>query len=228
MTPEQEREQQHRERAASRLFSGRVDFLLSAPQLKFLPEPTAPEIAFCGRSNVGKSSLLNALTGRKAIARASVTPGRTQELNFFDVGGEAGSDPLFRLVDMPGYGFAQAPVKVVERWKNLVKSYLRGRAVLARNLVLIDSRHGIKEVDREMMKMLDEAAVGYRIVLTKTDKIKASELERVANQTADEAKKHVAAFPELHLTSSEKGMGIEALRAAVVADALGDSWFQQG
>ncbi len=228
MTPEQEREQQHRERAASRLFSGRVDFLLSAPQLKFLPEPTAPEIAFCGRSNVGKSSLLNALTGRKAIARASVTPGRTQELNFFDVGGEAGSDPLFRLVDMPGYGFAKAPVKVVERWKNLVKSYLRGRAVLARNLVLIDSRHGIKEVDREMMKMLDEAAVGYRIVLTKTDKIKASELERIANQTADEAKKHVAAFPELHLTSSEKGMGIEALRAAVVADALGDSWFQQG
>lgn len=216
-----EKEQQRREDAASRLFSGRVEFLLSAPQLKFLPDPTVPEIAFCGRSNVGKSSLLNALTGRKAIARASVTPGRTQELNFFEVG-----DPTqFRLVDMPGYGFAKAPVKVVERWKNLVKSYLRGRAVLARNLVLIDSRHGMKDVDREMMKMLDEAAVGYRIVLTKTDKIKASELERVANQVADEARKHVAAFPELHLTSSEKGMGIAALRAAVVADALGDGWF---
>lgn len=228
MTPEEEREQQHRERVASRLFSGRVDFLLSAPQLKFLPEPVVPEIAFCGRSNVGKSSLLNALTGRKAIARASVTPGRTQELNFFDVGGEPDGKPLFRLVDMPGYGFAKAPVKVVERWKSLVKSYLRGRPNLARNLVLVDSRHGLKEVDREMMKMLDEAAVGYRIVLTKTDKIKASELERVGNQTADEAKKHVAAFPELHLTSSEKGMGIEALRAAVVADALGESWFQQG
>lgn len=228
MTPEEEREQQHRERVASRLFSGRVDFLLSAPQLKFLPEPVVPEIAFCGRSNVGKSSLLNALTGRKAIARASVTPGRTQELNFFDVGGEPEGKPLFRLVDMPGYGFAKAPVKVVERWKSLVKSYLRGRPNLARNLVLVDSRHGLKEVDREMMKMLDEAAVGYRIVLTKTDKIKASELERVGNQTADEAKKHVAAFPELHLTSSEKGMGIEALRAAVVADALGESWFQQG
>ena len=219
--PEELREQQYRERAASRLFSGRVDFLLSAPQLKFLPEPTVPEIAFAGRSNVGKSSLLNALTGRKAIARASVTPGRTQELNFFEVG----EPTQFRLVDMPGYGFAKAPVKVVERWKNLVKSYLRGRQVLARNLVLVDSRHGLKDVDREMMKMLDEAAVGYRIVLTKTDKIKASELERVANQTAEEARKHPAAYPELHLTSSEKGMGIEALRAAVVSDALGDAWF---
>ena len=219
MTPEEEREQQRREKAASRLFSGRVDFLLSAPQLKFLPEPTVPEIAFCGRSNVGKSSLLNALTGRKAIARASVTPGRTQELNFFEVG-----EPLqFRLVDMPGYGFAKAPVKVVERWKSLVKSYLRGRQVLARNLVLVDSRHGLKDVDREMMKMLDEAAVGYRIVLTKTDKIKASALETVANKVAEEARKHPAAYPELHLTSSEKGMGIEALRAAVVADALGEN-----
>lgn len=220
MTPEEERAQQHREKAASRLFSGRVDFLLSAPQLKFLPDPTVPEIAFAGRSNVGKSSLLNALTGRKAIARASVTPGRTQELNFFEVG----EPTQFRLVDMPGYGFAKAPVKVVERWKNLVKSYLRGRQVLARNLVLVDSRHGLKDVDREMMKMLDEAAVGYRIVLTKSDKVKASDLERVANQVADEAKKHVAAHPELHLTSSEKGMGIEALRAAVVSDALGDGW----
>ena len=221
MTPEEEREQKRRERAASKLFSGRVDFLLSAPQLKFLPEPTVPEIAFAGRSNVGKSSLLNALTGRKSIARASVTPGRTQELNFFEVG-----EPLqFRLVDMPGYGFAKAPVKVVERWKKLVKSYLRGRQVLARNLVLVDSRHGLKDVDREMMKMLDEAAVGYRIVLTKTDKIKASALETVANKVADEARKHPAAFPELHLTSAEKGMGIEALRAAVVADALGESYF---
>jgi len=226
LTPEQQREQEIRakavqERKASRLFSGRVDFLLSAPQLKFLPEPTVPEIAFAGRSNVGKSSLLNALTGRKAIARASVTPGRTQELNFFEVG----QPTLFRLVDMPGYGFAKAPVKVVERWKNLVKSYLRGRQVLARNLVLVDSRHGLKDVDREMMKMLDEAAVGYRIVLTKADKIKASELERVANKVSEEARKHPAAFPELHLTSSEKGMGIAELRAALVADALGESYF---
>ncbi|MEO1487824.1 MAG: ribosome biogenesis GTP-binding protein YihA/YsxC [Pseudomonadota bacterium] len=213
----EERAAQRREQAAARLFSGRVDFLLSAPQLKFLPEPTVPEIAFAGRSNVGKSSLLNALTGRKAIARASVTPGRTQELNFFEIG----EPTQFRLVDMPGYGFAKAPVKVVERWKALVKNYLRGRQVLARNLVLVDSRHGLKDVDREMMKMLDEAAVGYRIVLTKTDKIKASELERVAGKVAEEARKHPAAYPELHLTSSEKGMGIAALRAAVVSDALG-------
>ena len=219
-------EQSAREAAAAKLFSGPVDFLLSAPQLQFLPEPLVPEIAFCGRSNVGKSSLLNALTGRRAIARASVKPGRTQELNFFDVGRpeQAEPVPLFRLVDMPGYGFVKAPVKVVEKWKTLVKSYLRGRQVLTRTLVLVDSRHGLKEVDREMMKMLDEAAVSYRIVLTKTDKIKASELAAVAEKTAAEAKKHVAAYPEIHLTSAEKGMGIAALRAAVVADALGDSW----
>ncbi len=217
---------QLREEAASRLFSGPVDFLRSAPQLQFLPDPVVPEIAFCGRSNVGKSSLLNALTGRRAIARASVTPGRTQELNFFDVGRpeEEGALPLFRLVDMPGYGFAKAPVKVVEKWKALVNSYLRGRAVLARTLVLIDSRHGVKDVDRVMMSMLDEAAVGYRVVLTKTDKIKASDLDKVAEATAAEIRKHVAAFPELHLTSSEKGMGIAALRAAVVSDALGEGW----
>ena len=203
------------EARASRLFSGRVDFLLSAPQLKFLPEPEVPEIALCGRSNVGKSSLLNALTGRRAIARASVTPGRTQELNFFEVG----EPTLFRLVDMPGYGFAKAPVKVVERWKALVNTYLRGRQVLSRVLVLVDGRHGIKDVDREMMKMLDQSAVGYRIVLTKGDKMKASELARIVAATEAEAKKHVAAFPEIHVTSSEKGMGIAALRAAVLADA---------
>ena len=225
MSLEEERAQAHREKVAARLFSGRVDFLLSAPQLKFLPDPSVPEIAFCGRSNVGKSSLLNALTGRKAIARASVTPGRTQELNFFEVGNKTGEPPLFRLVDMPGYGFAKAPVKVVEKWKGLVKSYLRGRQVLARNLVLVDSRHGLKDVDRDMMKMLDEAAVGYRIVLTKTDKIKASALDSVAGAVAEEARKHPAAFPQLHLTSSEKGMGIDALRAALVADALGESYF---
>ncbi len=202
------------ERRASKLFSGRVEFLLSAPQLKFLPEPDVPEIAFCGRSNVGKSTLLNAITGRRSIARASVTPGRTQELNFFEVG----EPTLFRLVDMPGYGFAKAPVKVVERWKSLVKTYLRGRPVLERTLVLVDARHGLKDVDREMMTMLDEAAVGYRMVLTKADKIKASELAKVVAATEAEAKKHVAAFPVLHVTSAEKGMGIPELRAAVLAD----------
>lgn len=201
-------------REAKRLFSGRVEFLLSAPQLKFIPEPTVPEIAFCGRSNVGKSSLLNALTGRKSIARTSVTPGRTQELNFFEVG----EPTQFRLVDMPGYGFAKAPVKVVEKWRQLVRTFLRGRPVLKRTLVLVDSRHGLKDVDREMMKMLDEAAVGYRIVLTKADKIKASELDKVREAVASEARKHPAAYPELHVTSAEKAMGIEELRAAVLAD----------
>ncbi len=202
-------------RRAAKLFSGRVDFLLSAPQLKFLPEATVPEIAFCGRSNVGKSSLLNALTGRRSIARASVTPGRTQELNYFEVG----EPTLFRLVDMPGYGFAKAPPKVVEKWKKLVRTYLRGRPVLERTLVLVDSRHGLKDVDREMMAMLDESAVGYRVVLTKADKIKASALDATANLVAHEIAKHPAAFPELHITSAEKGMGIPELRAAVLADA---------
>jgi len=208
-------DEQSPEQRAQRLFSGHVEFLRSAPSLQFLPDPEVPEIAFAGRSNVGKSSLLNALTGRRAIARTSVTPGRTQELNFFEVG----SPTLFRLVDMPGYGFAKAPLKVVENWRRLVRDYLRGRVVLKRTLVLIDSRHGVKPVDLEMMKMLDEAAVGYRLVLTKADKIKASELEAVIAATQAEARKHSAAFPVIHVTSSEKGMGIEELRAAVLEDA---------
>jgi len=200
---------------ARKLFSGRVEFLKSAPQLKFLPDPDFPEIAFCGRSNVGKSSLLNAITGRKSIARASVTPGRTQELNFFEVG----EPTQFRLVDMPGYGFAKAPLKVVENWRRLVRDYLRGRVPLKRTLVLIDARHGVKPVDIDMMKMLDEAAASYRVVLTKADKVKASELDAVLEATQAEARKHSAAFPEVHVTSSEKGMGIEHLRGCVVADS---------
>jgi GTP-binding protein len=201
--------------AARRLFAGRVEFLKSAPSLQFLPDPDVPEIAFAGRSNVGKSSLLNALTGRKAIARTSVTPGRTQELNFFEVG----EPTRLRLVDMPGYGYAKAPLKVVEAWRRLIRDFLRGRVVLKRTLVLIDSRHGVKDVDREMLRMLDESAVGYRLVLTKSDKIKASELDAVLAATQAEARLHPAAFPVVHVTSSEKGMGIAELRAAVLEDA---------
>jgi GTP-binding protein len=201
--------------AARKLFSGPVTFLKSAPSLQFLPDPDVPEIAFCGRSNVGKSSLLNALAGRRAIARTSVTPGRTQELNFFDVG-----DPvLFRLVDMPGYGFAKAPVKVAERWRRLVRDFLRGRAVLKRTLLLVDARHGLKPPDLEMMAMLDEAAVGFRLVLTKADKVKQSALAAVLARTEAEARSHPAAFPLVHVTSSETKLGIDELRAAVLADA---------
>ena len=201
-----------RDERARKLFAGPIAFLKSAPALQHLPAPSVPEIAFAGRSNVGKSSLLNALTNRNGLARTSVTPGRTQELNYFDVG-----EPLvFRLVDMPGYGFAKAPKDVVRKWRFLVNDYLRGRQVLKRTLVLIDSRHGIKDVDREVLEMLDIAAVSYRLVLTKTDKIKASDLAAVHAATEAEARKHPAAHPEVIMTSSEKGMGIAELRTAVL------------
>lgn len=196
------------------LFAGRVEFTKSCPALKFLPDADVPEIAFAGRSNVGKSSLLNALTGRKSIARTSVTPGRTQELNYFEVG----EPTRMRLVDMPGYGFAKAPPKVVEQWRRLVRDFLRGRTVLRRTLLLVDARHGVKPVDAEMMAMLDQAAVGYRVVLTKADKLKASELEAITRATEAEARKRVAAFPEVLVTSAEKGLGVAELRAAVWDD----------
>ncbi len=198
--------------AARKIFAGPIEFLKSAPALQFLPDSIAPEVAFAGRSNVGKSSLINALTGRKALARTSVTPGRTQELNFFDIG----TPPVFRLVDMPGYGFAKAPKDMVKKWRFLVNDYLRGRQALKRALVLIDSRHGIKEVDREILEMLDKAAVSYRLVLTKADKVKATDLATVIEQTMAEARKHPAAHPEIIATSSEGGMGIPELRAAVI------------
>ena len=197
------------------LFAGRIEFLKSAPSLQFLPDPDFPEIAFAGRSNVGKSSLLNAVTGRKSIARASVTPGRTQELNFFDVG----EPTRLRLVDMPGYGFAKAPPEVAKKWQRLVRDFLRGRVVLKRVLLLIDSRHGIKPPDLEMMTMLDEAAVVYRLVLTKADKIKSSELDKTMADTLVEARKHSAAYPELLVTSSETKAGIAELRTAVLEDS---------
>jgi len=198
--------------AARKRFAGPVEFLKSAPALEYLPPAEMPEVAFAGRSNVGKSSLLNALVGRKALARTSVTPGRTQELNFFDVGEPA----VFRLVDMPGYGFAKAPKDVVKKWRFLVNDYLRGRQALKRALVLIDSRHGIKEVDREVLAMLDKAAVSYRLVLTKADKVKATDLAEVLARTEEEARKRPAAHPQILQTSSETGMGIAELRAAVI------------
>lgn len=196
----------------ARIFSGPVTFLKSAPKLEFLPDPTVPEIAFAGRSNVGKSTLINALVNRNGLARASNTPGRTQELNFFDVGTPA----LFRIVDMPGYGYAKAPLATVKKWRHLINDYLRGRVVLKRVFVLIDSRHGIKEVDHEIMEMLDAAAISYRIVLTKTDKIKATELEAVEADTMAKLRKHVAAFPYISVTSAEKKGGITDLRDAVL------------
>ena len=200
---------------ARKLFSGPIEFLKSAPSLQFLPDPDAPEIAFAGRSNVGKSSLLNALTNRNGLARTSNTPGRTQELNFFDVG-----EPIqLRLVDMPGYGFAEAPKDLVKRWRFLVNDYLRGRSVLKRALVLVDSRHGLKEVDREMMRMLDDAAVSYHLVLTKGDKVKPSALGALYEATMIEAAKHPAAHPAIFTTSSETGSGIAELRTAILKAA---------
>ena len=200
---------------ARKLFSGPVEFLKSAPGLKFLPDPDFPEIAFAGRSNVGKSSLLNALTNRKGLARTSNTPGRTQELNFFDVG----QPPQIRLVDMPGYGFAEAPKDLVKRWRFLVNDFLRGRAVLRRAFVLVDSRHGLKPVDVEIMEMLDSAAVNYQLVMTKADKVKPTELATTLGQVQVAAAKQAAAHPHLITTSSETGAGIAELRTAILEAA---------
>jgi GTP-binding protein len=200
---------------ARKLFAGPIEFLKSAPELQFLPESDVPEIAFAGRSNVGKSSLLNALTNRKGLARTSNTPGRTQELNFFDVG-----QPLqLRLVDMPGYGFAEAPKDLVKRWRHLVNDYLRGRRVLKRALVLIDSRHGLKPPDREMMEILDGAAVNYQLIMTKSDKVKPTDLAKTFAAVEAEARKHPAAHPTVFTTSSETGSGIADLRTAILEAA---------
>ena len=195
-----------------KIFSGPISFLKSAPQLQHLPEPTVAEIAFAGRSNVGKSSLINALTNRNGLARASNTPGRTQELNFFEVGDPA----IFRIVDMPGYGYANAPISTVKKWRHLINDYLRGRAELKRVFLLIDSRRGITDVDGEILDMLDIAATSYRIVLTKTDKIKASELEKICAETQAVLDKRAAAFPEMSVTSAVKKGGIDELRVAVL------------
>jgi GTP-binding protein len=197
---------------ARKLFSGRIEFLKSAPKFEHLPDPTVPEIAFAGRSNVGKSSLINAVTNRSKLARASNTPGRTQELNYFDVG-----QPLsFRLVDMPGYGFAEAPREMVKRWRFLINDYLRGRHVLKRTLVLVDARHGLKDVDREVMDMLDQAAVSYHLVVTKADKVKPTDLATTIEVIRLEAGRHPAAHPLILPTSSETGNGIAELRTAIL------------
>ena len=192
------------------LFARDVTFMRGVAALDGLPPVSLPEIAFAGRSNVGKSSLINALCGRSTVARTSNTPGRTQELNYFDVSGR------LILVDMPGYGFAKAPKDKVDAWKRLVNGYLRGRPTLRRCMMLVDSRHGLKDVDREIMTMLDKAAVVYQIVLTKTDKLNATELAAVQKRTQEEIVSRVAAHPTLILTSSEKGIGIPELRAEIL------------
>ncbi|MFW2589131.1 ribosome biogenesis GTP-binding protein YihA/YsxC [Sagittula sp. SSi028] len=198
--------------AARKLFVGdEVDFVKGVVAMDGLPPDDRPEVCFAGRSNVGKSSLINALTGRKALARASNTPGRTQEINYFTLGAEK------YLVDLPGYGYANAPLPVVEKWQRLLKQYLSGRATLKRAFVLVDFRHGVKAVDEEIMSLLDRSAVPFQVVLTKQDKVKKWDQDKVLTQVRAALNKHPAAYPELVVTSSEKGDGIPTLRAIIAS-----------
>ncbi len=196
------------------LFARKWDFIKGVPSMKFLPPEGPVEISFAGRSNVGKSSLINALVNQKGLARTSNTPGRTQELNYFIPEG-TGEIPILAIVDMPGYGYAKAPKSQVESWTRLVFSYLRGRSTLRRVFVLIDSRHGIKKNDEEVLDLLDKAAVSYQIVLTKSDKIKVPALEKLKGETLIKISKRAAAFPTLLVTSSEKNEGMAELRAEI-------------
>lgn len=208
MTPEEEAE---RIEAGRLLFAGPIEFERGVPSMEFLPEAGVPEVAFAGRSNVGKSSLINALTGRNKLARASTEPGRTRELNFFRVG-----DTL-RLVDLPGYGYAKAPKNEIGRWTALTRDYLRGRSALKRVVLLIDGRHGLKPDDKDVMDALDKAAVTYQLVLTKADKVKPTEIAALSKATSAAISKRPAAHPEIISTSSETGLGIELLRAEIAA-----------
>ncbi|MEO1700821.1 MAG: ribosome biogenesis GTP-binding protein YihA/YsxC [Pseudomonadota bacterium] len=197
---------------------GAWTFVRGVPSMEFLPPLGPPEIAFAGRSNVGKSSLINALTGKNGLARTSNTPGRTQELNFFVPDGYSGGMddlPPLAIVDMPGYGYAEAPKEKVDAWTELVMDYLRGRVTLKRVFLLIDSRHGLKANDKDVMKLLDSAAMSYQIVLTKTDKIKPPAVEKLTAKTLQDIAKNPAAFPEVIATSSEKGRGMDDLRRAI-------------
>ncbi|TWG97484.1 GTP-binding protein [Mesorhizobium sp. J18] len=203
---------------AAELFVRPWIFIRGVPAMKFLPPEGPPEVAFAGRSNVGKSSLINALVGQRGLARTSNTPGRTQELNYFvpdGYSGQADDLPPMALVDMPGYGYAKAPKAQVDAWTKLVFDYLKGRVTLKRVYLLIDARHGIKKNDLEVMDLLDKAAVSYQVVLTKSDKIKPPAVERLLTETQGLIRKRAAAFPEILATSSEKGIGLDALREAI-------------
>ena len=206
LAPEPEDEAREKGRL---MFAGPVTFVKGVVAMSGLPPADRLEVCFAGRSNVGKSSLINALTGRKTLARASNTPGRTQEINYFALGESR------YMTDLPGYGYAEAPVAVVRKWQELLKSYLAGRQTLRRAFVLIDSRHGIKAVDEEILKLLDRSAVTFQCVLTKVDKIHRSDRDAVIEQVKGALAKHPAAYPELVVTSSEKGEGIETLRAII-------------